>query len=79
MKRMILTSVAILGLSGTAFAGMINAPGTFVDPSPSIWQQAKTQKMADNDVDQVRTGSIPAAHGSYLHGMYVTPRSNLLR
>ena len=80
MKLLLLTSIAILGLSGTAFAGMIDAPGTWRDPNPSIWQHTtRTQKMPDYDIDRVVTGSIAARNAYDFHGMYETPRSNLRR
>ena len=83
MKRILLTTVAVLGLSSAAFAGMITAPGYSPD-HPTV-QNHKSQARVTRhdltvrraDLDDMTTGAIPATGNGYHNGMYETPSSNL--
>lgn len=79
MKRLLIASVAVLGLSGAAFAQMIIAPGYHVR-DPIIHQSRGTiHAVSDHDLDDMQTGSIAVQGNGYHNGMYETPMQNLNR
>lgn len=79
MKRLLIASVAVLGLSSAAFAQMITAPGYHVR-DPILHQSRGTiHAMSDHDLDDMTTGSVPVHGSGYHNGMYATPMQNLNR
>jgi hypothetical protein len=76
MKRLLITSVAVLGLSSAAFAQMITAPGS---AHRNAEHRQVTRAVSASDMDDMTTGAIPSHGSGYHNGMYSTPMDNLKR